>query len=391
MFVAAGVAGDFSDGDVFEGDVPHREAGVAEDAEGGVGFVDGDVAEVDAADRSEAFFVGGDEVAPLVEDVGLDAEDADAGAAGGDVFDVDVFHEAAAASVGFDEEDVLGFVVGRVFEAAVVDVDVADAAGEFAADRDELVAAFHDAAAHNDVFGGGGEAPAVAVAAGLDGDGVVALVEHAVLDEEVSCHFGIDTVVVVAVGGDVDAADDDAVAEVEVDGPERAVADFDVFDEDAAAAVELDELGAEIVFAGGHLAFGDGGVFGHHFVELLERGHVRGRAFVPLAPDIEAGEECAGAGEGDVVAVEGVDERGVVETLHAFPGGVDGGEVVAWVGGEFEDGAVGEVEVDVGAEVDGAGEPASWGNDYAAAAGVVAGLDGAAEGGGRGGEGGALG
>lgn len=79
VFVARGFAGDFVNRDVFENDVFHGETGVAEDAEGGVGFIDDDVAEMDAVDRRETFLVGGDEVAPLVEDVGLDAEDADAG------------------------------------------------------------------------------------------------------------------------------------------------------------------------------------------------------------------------------------------------------------------------------------------------------------------------
>lgn len=241
---------------------------------------------------------------------------------------MNVFNEAAAAVVGFDEEDVLGFVVGRIFETAVVDVDVADAAGEFAADGDELVAAFHDAAAHDDVFGRRGEAPSVAVAAGLDGNGVVTLIEHAVFDEEVTRHFGIDAVVVAAVGGDVDPADNGAVAEEKMNRLERAVADFDVLDEDVTTAIELDELRAKVVFADGHLALGDGNIFRHHFVELLERGHVGGRALEPFAPFTEAGLECAEAGEGDVFAIEGVDERGVVETLHAFPARLHGGQVV---------------------------------------------------------------
>ncbi len=120
---------------------------------------------------------------------------------------MDVFDEAAAADVGLDEEQVERLVTGR--ELAVVHIDVADAAGQLATDGDELVAGDDAAIADDDVFRGRVEAPAVVVAAGLDGDGVVALVEAAVFDEQVAGHFGIDAVVVVAVRPDVDAADDD--------------------------------------------------------------------------------------------------------------------------------------------------------------------------------------
>ena len=71
---------------------------------------------------------------------------------------------------------------------------------------------------------------AIAVAAGLDGDAVVAGVEEAVLDQDVVAVFGVTAVVVVAVGVDGDAAGGEVGAEDGVQLPHGRVGDGDALD-----------------------------------------------------------------------------------------------------------------------------------------------------------------
>ena len=92
----------------------------------------------------------------------------------------------------------------------VVGLDVAEAAGGFAADGDGGGAVADDGVADDDVFGGAVDAEAVGVAAGFEAEGVVVDVDVGVVDEDVAGGVDID-----AVGGGAFAAfvvaDDDAV------------------------------------------------------------------------------------------------------------------------------------------------------------------------------------
>lgn len=200
----------------------------------------------------------------------------------------------------------------------------------------------------------------------------VALVETAVLDEGIASHFRVDAVVVVAMGIDIDAPDDGRVAQQQVNGPERAVADLHVLDQHVAAAVELDELRAEVVVALGHLALLDRHVGGSHGVEFLERFHMGRRARVPLLPDLQPRLKLALAGDRDVFAIERVDERRVVEAFHALPARLDGRQIVLRILAEDQHGVFFQVEVHVAREMNRAGEPLARGNDHAPAACVVA-------------------
>ena len=67
--------------------------------------------------------------------------------------------------------------------------------------------------------------------------------------------------------------------------------------------------------------------------------------------------ERAAAGDGDVLLLEGVDERRVVHQLDALPSGEHHGQVVVRVLAEQDRGARGPVQVDVVEQFDGAGQP----------------------------------
>src|SRR6266545_3722688 len=95
--------------------------------------------------------------------------------------EVDVFGEAAPQGVRLDVEGELG----HAHQRAVVGVDVADTAGQFAAAGDRAPVAVHPAAEHHDVLARDVDPPAVGVAAGLDRDVVVVRPEVTVLDHDV--------------------------------------------------------------------------------------------------------------------------------------------------------------------------------------------------------------
>ena len=158
---------------------------------------------------------------------------------------------------------------------AIIDQHVLDAGGQFAADGDQLVAVLDAAVAHDDVFGRHTQPPGIAVAARFDGDRIVALVEHAIFDQYVLCHFRVDAIVIMPVRPDLDAADDDIPAQKRVQHPKRAIFDADVLDQHMAAAVELDKLRPQIGRACGHLALRDRRFLGRQFVQRHERVHVR--------------------------------------------------------------------------------------------------------------------
>ena len=89
------------------------------------------------------------------------------------------------------------------------------------------------------------DAAAVVVAAGLDGDAVVAGVENAILDQHVAARFRIAAVVVGAVAEDIHAADGDVGAENRIDLPHRRIVNGDAFDQHVLAAIRLDEVGPQ--------------------------------------------------------------------------------------------------------------------------------------------------
>ena len=74
------------------------------------------------------------------------------------------------------------------------------------------------------VFARGVQTPCVAVAARLDDHSVVALIERAILDEEIARHLQVDAVIVVSMGPYVQVAGDAVVAQVDVNRPERTFA-----------------------------------------------------------------------------------------------------------------------------------------------------------------------
>ena len=141
----------------------------------------------------------------------------------------------AAAGVGGFEEDAGGHAGER---GDVVGLDVAEAAGGFAADGDGGGAVADDGVVDHDVFGGAVDAEAVGVAAGFEAEGVVVDVDVGVGDDDFAGGVDVDAVgggaLAAFVVADDDAVDGDVVRVEDLDGPEAGA-----FEGDAAAEVNV--------------------------------------------------------------------------------------------------------------------------------------------------------
>src|SRR5947209_13297737 len=161
-----------------------------------------------------------------------------------DVAHKDVLDRATAPRVRLEAQRA---VEVRTVHAAVLDEDVAAAAGNLAPHDDAAVPVLHRAAADDDIFGGDADAPTVVVAARLDGDAVVARVEDAVGDKHVAGGFRVAAVVVRPVAADLYAAHGDVRGAHGVNLPHRRVDDPHALDEHVSTAVRLYKVWPEEV------------------------------------------------------------------------------------------------------------------------------------------------
>ena len=95
----------------------------------------------------------------------------------------------------------------------------------------------------------------------------------------------------------------------------------------------------------------------------------------PGDPLIALADDRAGAGDGDVAAITGVDKRRIVKAFEPAPADKNRRKIIRRLGAESNDGALRQVKLDIAAEMNGAGEPVSSGDQDASAAGLGAGGD----------------
>src|SRR5690606_24773837 len=252
-----------------------------------------------------------------------------------DVADVYALDGPAAARIRLDADAAEQV---RAAHRALLGENVGGTAGDLAADDDAAVTGPHRAARDHDVAARHADTAAVGVAAGLDGDTVVARVEHAILDQDVIAGFRVAAVGVGPVTVDRHSAHRDAFAENRVNDPERRVAGGDAFDEHFPAFVGLEERRAQVIAACEHPPGHRHPVFRR--LEELRAGMLLVDDLVdlplPAAPlalprpprrVVRAAVQRTGARDGDVLLTVRVNERRIAEQLHAFPAGEDGRQV----------------------------------------------------------------
>ncbi len=217
--------------------------------------------------------VGGHEVFPLVEHVGVDGKGT-LHTVGTHAFHIYILDERAPAAVGFQVEERLHAVV----HGAVVHIDIAYSARNLAAHNEQTVGVAHAAVAHHNVFRWLSDAPGIVVATRLYHHSVIALVKQAVLNEHIAGHFEVYTVVVMTVSIHVKTARHTVNTAIEMDSPEGRLAYLEVFEQHVAALVEVNQVRAQVVVALSHLPLGHRLVESGPVVELRQSVHVCLRA-----------------------------------------------------------------------------------------------------------------
>ena len=106
---------------------------------------------------------------------------------------VEIFQEPTTLRIVFEtQRDVEIWAV----EMTVLRKHVAHAARDFASYGDAAVPIVHPTAANHNIFRAHSDAPPVVIAAGFDGNAVIAGVEQAILNQHVPARFGVAAVVV---------------------------------------------------------------------------------------------------------------------------------------------------------------------------------------------------
>ncbi len=240
------------------------------------------------------------------------------------------------------------------------------------------MAVLHAAAADDHVLGRLLQPPPLGVAARLDGDAVVAGVEDAVLDQHVAAGFRVTAVVVRAAAVDAQLTDNDVLALDRMDLPHRRGDDGQALDQHVLATIGLDEHRADGVAGSEHPLGHRRARLAHVAQALAVADHAGRRALDPVPPVIGVGLAVQGplAGQGDVVLVQGVDERRIVHQLDALVPGQNVGQVGGRIARELQGRALGHVQFGLALEVDRAGQPHAGRHDHPAPAGLGGGGDG---------------
>src|ERR1017187_5420639 len=283
----------------------------------------------------------------------------------GEVAIGDVLHHSAAAGRRFEAD---GRRVARVHHA-VLNHDVADAAGGLAAHVDAGPAIAEVRVLNQDVFRRTVDAQAVGVLARLDGDAIVVGVDRDVIDMHVP--GGVDVHAVgagdIVLGGDLDAVDLNVLAVEDEEAPHRLVTQVHSADEHVFGVLDGDQAGAAASWAGRRCSRG----------RRLRRGEYRGRCLsgsgrwwwaigVVLQPVFARSIDRPFSGDDEAGDIEGVDEGRGPHLLGALPARLHL-RVVVGVGGALQHGVLFQQQVHALLQEDGAAQKCALGDHEDAA------------------------
>ena len=241
----------------------------------------------------------------------------------------------------------------------------------------------HVAVTHDHVFRRGIEPPRILIAPGFHGKAVIGVVERAVFNEHAARHVDIESVVVVFAGTQVEIAGDHVFAQIDMDAPERAIAQGEAVEEHVAAAVHLNELRPEFRIGTGlkkvarrHRRIGRApqvlrkpGFLHRRTAFCVFRRPLLG--FGARIPALNPGCKRSRSRDRHVLALVGIDERRSVPAFDAFPRRMDGRQIIGLLVGKLQNRAFFKMQIHVAAEMDLAGKKLSLRHDHISAAGRV--------------------
>src|SRR5947209_1512458 len=278
---------------------------------------------------------------------------------------------------------------------AILGEDVADAAGDFAANSDTAVPVLHPTTSNDEVLRRNSNAATIVVSARFNRNAIIARSEGTVLDKHILARFWIATVRIGAglfgcasLSFDIHAAHRHVSAKYRMKLPHRRVTKRDAFDEHVLRAVGLDELRSQITSLAED-AFSDGRALRNHLVEKSACLVLLGVTFLPAAtcatlpgPPVGAIRltiNDAFARQRDVLLLEGINKWRVVHQLHPLPAREDDGQIFLRIAVKLDGRAFADIEVDIALQVNRAGQILAHGHDDTPTARFVARFDGLAK------------
>ena len=401
-----------ADGDVAQGDAVDGHLGQTIELHSASGIVTDDVADVDIAenrrllvDGHHSLVVGdvaigqhfGNGLSTIIhiegDGIGLDVGHRDA-------VDENVLDDAATTACGLETQTDIG-----AEELTLAYHNIAHATAHFGAYDETAMASEDGTAVDNHVGTGNGTTAAVGVLAALDADAVVTGIEAGVEDEGVGARLEVESVAVLGVGRVAyqQFVDDDVLTHQGMEVPGGGVLEDDALQQDVLTALEAHHDGTDETLDGlpvvGVLDVGD-----VHVGVLVATGETLGGhpvawAYLDAAGD---GEQTLPVVVGDLLVLDGTpvlsvavndavtrdadvggtngrERRLTTAGVEALEGGLDDG-VERLVGSKLDDGAMFEMQVDVGLQDDGSRVPHATRHNEMAAAGLVKLVDGLGEG-----------
>ena len=221
---------------------------------------------------------------------------------------------------------------------AVADDDVPgnhilNACGHLAAYAESVAFRIEATVAHQYVPGGDSDSPAVLVAPRLYCDGVVATVEGAVFYQYIRSVFGIATIVIEIVTGNLHSPHCDIVAEHRMDHPVGAVQDGNAFYQYILAAEGLDHTGRQDRLVAKTTFFHRDAVKTHLAKAVLLRGALRTEACETAG---STAVQHSLSGYRDILLAIGIHEWGIIIQLRPLEYRTHGRKVIGNIGTEQE-------------------------------------------------------
>lgn len=255
---------DCADIDITEIDVTYRLTGIALDFIYGICPLDGAVFHEDVVYIGDACLVSRHKIFPLIEHVGVNLEET-ASACTMAVAHIDMVDEASTTMVGLK----IHHPEDAVRSLAVFHQYVPHASAHLASDAQQAMAFYYFTITYHYILRWLAYTPCVPVTSRLDDNGIVALVELAILNEHISCHFKVYAIVVMVVRIDIEVACDATITQEEMDSPEWSPIDAEAIEQHVRASVEMYKMRSHVVVAYGHLALLHGYVCRGPGIKLL--------------------------------------------------------------------------------------------------------------------------
>ena len=119
---------------------------------------------------------------------------------------------------------------------------------------------------YNDILTRGAQSPRISVSPRFNNYSIISLVKLAILYQEITAHFQIYAIVVVAVRLDIKTTDNATLAHIKVYSPKGTFPDLKAVKQHIPATVQMNQMRTEVILTNSHLPFFHRNISGSHCI-----------------------------------------------------------------------------------------------------------------------------